>query len=475
MEEQNRVLTGPVYQQILFFFFPILLGTFFQQLYNTADAIIVGQVLGTKALAAVGGTTGVLANFVVNLFVGIASGTTVVVAQHFGAGNYHGLRRTIHTSMALAFLGGAALTVLGIALAHGTLSVLGTPDDVISLAALYLRVYFLGVIPSFVYNVGSGILRAVGDTKRPLYFLIIACLVNIVLDIVFVAVLHMGVAGAALATILSQFASAALTLRVLTHTTRVYRYIPADTRIDKNTMRSVLNVGIPAGLQSNLYTVSNMLIQSVVNSFGTSVIAAWTAYGKIDSFFWMITAAYGVAVTTFTGQNYGARRMDRVRAGVRVTMVMEVITALAVGALFYTFAPQLLAIFSRDAEVIEVGVTMARFLPLFYVTYVTVEVLAGTVRGCGDAVMPTVLVAFGICVLRVAWVLAFVPTHRTMVMLFVSYPISWSLTSILFVFYYRRFQKKQAERERARAAAAAAAAQTEPSAPAAGTEKEETV
>ena len=449
MEEQNRVLTGPVYRQILFFFFPILFGTFFQQLYNTADAVIVGQVLGTEALAAVGGTTGVLANFVVNLFVGIASGTTVVVAQHFGAGNYNGLRRTVHTSMALSFAGGAVLTVLGIALARGALALLGTPSDVIGFATTYLRIYFLGIIPSFVYNVGSGILRAVGDTKRPLYFLIIACLVNIVLDVLFVAVIRMGVAGAALATILSQLVSALLTLRVLTHTTRVYRYIPADTRFDKNTLRAVLNVGIPAGFQSNLYSVSNMLIQSVVNSFGTSVVAAWTAYGKIDSFFWMVTAAYGVAVTTFAGQNYGARRFDRVRKGVRVTLAMEFASAAAIGALFYAFAPQLLSIFSRDAAVIEVGTTMARFLPPLYFTYVAVEVLAGTVRGCGDAVMPTVLVALGVCVLRVAWVLIFVPMNRSLVTLFVSYPISWSFTSVLFVFYYLRFQKKQTLREQA--------------------------
>ena len=449
MEEQNRVLTGPVYRQILFFFFPILFGTFFQQLYNTADAVIVGQVLGTEALAAVGGTTGVLANFVVNLFVGIASGTTVVVAQHFGAGNYNGLRRAVHTSMALSFAGGAVLTVLGIALARGALALHGTPSDVIGPATVYLRIYFLGVIPSFVYNVGSGILRAVGDTKRPLYFLIIACLVNIVLDVLLVAVIRMGVAGAALATILSQLVSALLTLRALTHTTRVYRYIPADTRFDKNTLRAVLNVGIPAGFQSNLYSVSNMLIQSVVNSFGTSVVAAWTAYGKIDSFFWMVTAAYGVAVTTFAGQNYGARRFDRVRKGVRVTLAMDLVSAAAIGALFYTFAPQLLSIFSRDAAVIEVGTTMARFLPPLYFTYVTVEVLAGTVRGCGDAVMPTVLVALGVCVLRVAWVLIFVPMHRSMVTLFVSYPISWSLTSVLFVFYYLRFQKRQTLREQA--------------------------
>ena len=437
MEEQNRVLTGPVYRQILFFFFPILFGTFFQQLYNTADAVIVGQVLGTEALAAVGGTTGVLANFVVNLFVGIASGTTVVVAQHFGAGNYNGLRRAVHTSMALSFAGGAVLTVLGIALARGALALLGTPSDVIGPATVYLRIYFLGVIPSFVYNVGSGILRAVGDTKRPLYFLIIACLVNIVLDVLLVAVIRMGVAGAALATILSQLVSALLTLRALTHTTRVYRYIPADTRFDKNTLRAVLNVGIPAGFQSNLYSVSNMLIQSVVNSFGTSVVAAWTAYGKIDSFFWMVTAAYGVAVTTFVGQNYGARRFDRVRKGVRVTLAMDLVSAAAIGALFYTFAPQLLSIFSRDAAVIEVGTTMARFLPPLYFTYVTVEVLAGTVRGCGDAVMPTVLVALGVCVLRVAWVLIFVPSHRSLVTLFVSYPISWVITSICFVIYYK--------------------------------------
>ena len=442
MNEQSRALTGPVYREILYFFFPILFGTFFQQLYNTADAVIVGQTVGTQALAAVGGTTGILANFVVNLFVGISSGATVVTAQHFGAGNFSGVRRTVHTSMALAFAGGAVLTAAGLVFARWALGLMSTPADVMPMAETYLRIYFLGVIPSFVYNIGAGILRAVGDTKRPLYFLIIACLVNIALDLVFVVALEMGVGGAALATIVSQFVSALLTLRALTHTTRVYRYIPADTKFDKNTLRSVMNVGIPAGLQSNLYSVTNMLIQSVVNSFGTGIVAAWTAYGKIDSFFWMVTAAYGIAVTTFTGQNYGAGRIDRVRSGVRVTLALDVVTAFAMGAAFYAFAPVLLSIFSRDADVIALGVSMARFLPPFYALYTVVEVLAGAVRGCGEALVPAVIVALGVCVLRVAWVLIFVPLHRDMYMLMVSYPISWGFTAVLFTIYYKRYMAR---------------------------------
>ena len=445
MDEQNRALTGPVHREILYFFFPILFGTFFQQLYNTADAVIVGQVVGTQALAAVGGATGVLSNFVVNLFVGIASGATVVTAQHYGAGNFSGVRRTVHTAMALSFAGGAALTALGLLASRGALAALGTPEDVLPMAQTYLRIYFLGVIPSFVYNVGSGVLRAVGDTKRPLYFLIIACLVNIALDLAFVAGLKMGVAGAALATILSQLVSALLMLRALTHTTRVYRYIPADTRFDKNTLRSLLNVGIPAGLQSNLYTVSNMLIQFVINSFGTGVVAAWTAYGKIDSFFWMVTGAYGIAVTTFAGQNYGAGRLDRVRAGVRVTLTMDVATAVVMSGAFYAFAPQLLSIFTRDASVVAIGATMARFLPMFYVLYTPIEAMAGAVRGCGEAVVPAALVALGVCVLRVVWVMIFVPLHRDLMTLMVSYPVSWGLTAVLFIVYYRRFMRRRAE------------------------------
>ena len=321
----NPITDGVIWKQLLVFFFPILLGTFFQQLYNTADAVIVGQFVGKQALAAVGGVTGTLINVIVNLFVGVASGTTVVVAQQYGAQNFAGVRRTVHTSLAMALVGGAGLMALGLVFARAALVAMGTPSDVLEHASVYLRVYFIGTIPSFIYNVGAGVLRAVGDTKRPLYFLAAACSLNIVLDLVFVVGMNMGVLGAALGTIMSQLLSAVLTMMALMRTTRVYRVILSEIRFSAHALRAVLAVGIPAGLQSNMYAISNIIIQTGINSFGTDTAAAWTAFGKIDGFFWMISGAYGIAITTFAGQNFGAvQRHDdghlhrRQRAGVRL-------------------------------------------------------------------------------------------------------------------------------------------------------------
>ena len=435
---ENPITEGVIWKQLLVFFFPILLGTFFQQLYNTADAIIVGRFVGKEALAAVGGATGTLINVIVNLFVGIASGATVVVAQQCGAGNPAGMRRAVHTSAALAVWGGAVLTVIGLVLAKPALAAMGTPADVMDFAATYLRIYFLGVIPSFIYNVGSGILRAVGDTKRPLYFLITACLLNIVLDLVFVAGMGLGVTGVALGTILSQLVSAVLTALSLMHTTRAFRLIPAEIRFHKNVLKSILLVGIPAGLQSNMYAISNLLIQAGINSFGTDAVAAWTAFGKVDGFFWMICGAYGIAITTFVGQNYGAGLIDRVKKSVRVCMGMTSATAVLLSVLVYTFAAPLLGIFTNDPAVLQYGLEMVRYMVPYYVAFVGIEILSGAIRGCGDAVKPMIITGTGVCLLRVVWLLALLPLRHELSTILVSYPVSWVLTTILFFIYYKR-------------------------------------
>lgn len=435
---QNPITEGVIWKQLLVFFFPILLGTFFQQLYNTADAIIVGRFVGKEALAAVGGATGTIINVIVNLFVGISSGATVVVAQQCGAGNPAGMRRAVHTSAALAVFGGAALTAIGFALAKPALGAMGTPADVMDFATTYLRIYFLGVIPSFIYNIGSGILRAVGDTKRPLYFLITACLLNIVLDLVFVAGLRLGVTGVALGTILSQLVSAVLTALSLMHTTRAYRLIPSEIRFHKNALKSILLVGIPAGLQSNMYAISNLLIQAGINSFGTDAVAAWTAFGKVDGFFWMVCGAYGIAITTFVGQNYGAGRIDRVKKSVRVCMGMTCATAVLMSALIYAFATPLLGIFTSDGAVLRYGLEMVRYMTPYYVTFVGIEILSGAIRGCGDAVKPMIITGTGVCLLRVVWLLALLPLRHELSTILVSYPVSWVLTTVLFLIYYKR-------------------------------------
>jgi putative MATE family efflux protein len=430
---ENGITEGVIWKQLLFFFFPILLGTFFQQLYNTADAIIVGKFVGKEALAAVGGTTGTLINLFVNLFVGVSSGTTVTIAQHFGGHNYDDVRRTVHTSILMAVVGGLCMTVLG-----PLLTAMGTPSDIMDHALTYLRVYFFGIVAAFLYNIGSGILRAVGDTQRPLYFLMAACLTNIFLDLILVVVFRLGVLGVALATLSSQILAAGLVIFTLMHSNQVYRLFPEELKFTPHVLRSVLKVGIPAGLQSNMYTISNMIIQSAINTFGTNTIAAWTAFGKIDGFFWMILSAYGISVTTFVGQNFGAQKYDRIRQSVRICLGLTLGTAVFCSFFLYFFCEPIFKIFTDDLLVMTEGMQMLRFLVPFYATYICIEVLSGAIRGVGDSLVPMIMTGCGVCLLRIVWVFAALPLRHEMTTVMFSYPLTWSITSLLFVIYYLR-------------------------------------
>ncbi len=436
--KENPIITGPIWRQILYFFFPILLGSFFQQMYNTVDAVIVGQFVGKAALAAIGGSTNVLISFLVNLFVGISSGATVIIAQQYGAQRYDYVRKTVHSSMALTVLAGIVIMFVGFFLSKPALMLMGTPDDILGHATTYMQIYFLGSIVSFVYNIGSGILRAVGDNKRPLYFLIAACLTNILLDLVFVLGLQLGVAGVALATILSQTVAATLVMISLIRTREPHHIDLKAIRLDAQPLKDVLRVGIPSGLQSNMYTISNIALQASVNSFGTNTVAAWTAFGKVDSFWWMICGAFGISITTFVGQNYGAGRYDRVRQSVKTCLLMTFAAAALIGAVFCLFAKPLLSIFTTDAEVMQIAVRATYMMASCYVTYVCIEILSGVIRGTGNSLAPMVLTCVGVCVLRVAWVFFILPLHRVFDMVVISYPISWVITSILFIVYYRK-------------------------------------
>lgn len=441
MEEwrmRMKTTEGPIWRHLLQFFFPILLGTFFQQLYNTVDAIIVGNFVGKEALAAVGGTTSVLINFLVNLFVGLSSGATVIVAQHYGARRHEEMRRTVHTSIALAIAAGLGVMILGVLLSGPVLTLMGTTSDVIGYAKTYLQVYFLGSVASFLYNIGSSILRAVGDNRRPLYFLIAACLTNIVLDLLFVVVLGWEVLGVALATVLSQVVSAVLVMAALCKPDSIFCVRRQEIRFYGDILKSVVRIGLPAGLQSDMYTLSNILIQSCINSFGTNTVAAWTAFGKLDAFYWLISAAFGVAITTFVGQNFGAQKYDRVRRSIWVCSAMALGTALLVSTLFCLAPSPLLRLFSSDADVLSIGTQMLWRMTPFYFVFVPVEIMAGGIRGTGDSVKPMLLTCGGVCVLRVVWIFTVLPHHNTLDTLLLSYPITWALTSALFVIYYLR-------------------------------------
>lgn len=433
---ENRITQGVIWKQLLIFFFPILLGTFFQQLYNTADAIILGKFVGKEALAAVGGTTGHLINLMVGFFVGLSSGATVIISQFFGARKELELEQTVHTAVALAILGGAVLMVLGICFSPAVLVMMGTPPEVMEHAVTYIRIYFCGVIPSLLYNIGAGVLRAVGDSRRPLFFLICACMVNILLDILLVVGFEMGAAGAALATIFSQAVSAVLVLATLARSPFAYRLEMKKIRFYKGFLQRIARIGLPAGLQSVMYSISNVIIQAGVNGFGTDVLAAWTAYGKLDGLFWMIVSAFGVAITTFVGQNFGAGQYDRVKKSIRVCLLMTAIATVTLTVFLLLLARPLFGMFANDDEVVRLGLEMLRMLAPTYITYICIEVLSGAMRGAGDTLIPTLMTLTGVCLLRVVWVMGIAPAYHDFKVVILSYPITWTVTSILFLVYY---------------------------------------
>lgn len=433
---QNRILTGGIAQQLMLFFLPIWFGTFFQQLYNTADTLIVGNVVGTGALAAVG-ATGALVQLLVGFFTGLCSGASVIVSQSYGAGNRDAVNRQVHTALALALVGGAVLTVIGVAISRFALVLMQTPSDILDMASLYLRIYFLGMIPQMLYNMGTSILRAVGDSKRPLYFLIIASIVNIALDLLFVAVLHWGVAGAAVATVLSQVVSAWLTLRCLVESPGMpWNIRAAEIRLDKKILEDICRIGLPTALQGCLYSLSNIVIQRGINGFGTTAVAAWSVYGKIDFLFWMTVNSLGIAITTFVGQNFGAGLYGRAKKATGICLGMTAGITLLISAALYPSSRVLMGVFSHDAAVVEQGVQMMHFLVPTYITYVCIEILSGALRGCGDVKIPTLITCFGVCGLRVLWLVAAVPFHHTVAAVEFSYPLTWVISSILFIVYY---------------------------------------
>ena len=436
--KENQIIHGVIWKQLLIFFFPIVLGTFFQQIYNTADAIVVGRFVGTEALAAVGGSTSQIINLIVGFFVGLSSGATVVISQYYGAKEKEGLQNALHTAFAFSVLGSILISVIGIVASPVLLRLMNTTPDVIEPSTAYLRIYFAGILFVFIYNVGSGILRAVGDSKRPLYYLIVCCIINIILDIVFVVGFDMGVAGAAIATVFAQGVSAVLVTAALCRSTDIFRLTLKKIRIHKDALELLLKIGLPAGLQSVMYSFSNIIIQTSLNSFGTETMAAWTAYGKIDSFFWMVISAFGISITTFVGQNYGARKFGRMRKSVRICIGMAMGASVAISAVFLLFGKYVYQLFTTDASVIEIGMHMMLLMAPAYAVYVFIEVYSGALRGTGDVLVSMLMTCGGVCVLRVLWVWFIVPLKPIIDTILYSYPISWTLTAILFIFYYRR-------------------------------------
>lgn len=431
---RQQITEGVIWKQLLIFFFPILMGTFFQQMYNTVDTIIVGRLVGTEALAAVG-ATGPLVSMVNGFFIGVSSGATVVLSQAYGAGDRKGVSDSIHTGVALSLLLGVMLTVIGICLGGRVMGWMGTPENCMADATTYLRIYFAGSIGTVVYNMGAGILRAMGDSKRPMLFLMVTCILNVVLDLLFVAVLHMGVAGAALATVLSQMISAVLPIVVLLRQ-KEDRLELRKLRIERSLLGRILRIGIPAGLQFVTFDFSNILIQSGINSFGDITMAAWTAHGKTDALTWMVTGAFGVSITTFVGQNFGAQKYSRIRKGTWTCLAMGVVMVAALDALLLAFRTPILGIYTDNPEVIAVGsMVMLSIMPYEFL-FMPIEVFAGTMRGVGNSLMPTLITGSCVCLFRVVWLMTAVRHWHSLKTLTLSYPLSWALAAAVFLAVY---------------------------------------
>lgn len=429
------LLNGPIWKQILAFFFPILLGTFFQQLYNTVDAIVVGNYLGKVALGAVGGSTGTLINLLINFITGLTGGATVVIAQSYGSRDFEGIKKGIKSGMYLGIVLGFILMIVGIISAEYLLSSMDVTSDILPLAVTYMRIYLIGLVPTMIYNVGAGVLRAIGDSKRPLYFLIISCGVNIVLDIALVCFVHMGVEGAAIATVVSQVVSAILVMLVLSHDKNsFYYYELKDFGYDLDLLKKIVVIGLPTGIQSVLYSVSNLFINARVNTFGTDTIAAFTAFGKIDALFWMVSGAYSVALVTMVGQCFGAGKIKRMKKAIWTTILMYCISSALIIFVCYFLGDYLYQMFTSDKDVIAIGMEILRFLCPTWITFCFVEVFSSAIRSCGESIKTMIITALGICGFRILWII-FYPSKSVIETLY-CYPLSWVLTSAIFLFYY---------------------------------------
>ena len=436
---------GPLLGKIMLFTLPLMLSGILQLLFNAADVVVVGRFAGNEALAAVG-STGALTNLLVNLFIGMSVGANVLVARYYGGKQEEEVSRTVHTSMLVSAAGGIILAVLGIVLAKPLLLLMDTPDNVINHSVLYMRIYFLGMPVMLIFNFGSAILRAVGDTRRPLFYLIIAGVINVALNLWFVIGFHMGVAGVALATVISQCVSTALIVRSLIKSEGCLRLCPERLRMDWEKFGKIAAIGLPAGLQGSLFSISNVLIQSSVNSFGSVAMAGNTAASNIESFVYVAMNSVHQTAVSFTGQNLGGRQYDRIRKILIECLLFVTAIGLVLGNGAFLLGRQFLGFYSADAEVISYGLLRMKIICTWYFWCGIMDVLVGSIRGLGYAVMPMIVSLLGACAFRVVWIYTFFAWDRTLQTLYISYPISWALTAaahlICFIAVYRKMKVK---------------------------------
>ena len=434
---------GPIFGKLLVFALPLMLSGILQLLFNAADIVVVGKFSGSHALAAVG-STGALINLFVNVFIGFSIGTNVLVAQYFGARDEKNVHETVHTSILLGIVGGFILIVAGMVFAKPMLEWMDTPEDVLSHAVLYMRIYFIGMPAMLVYNFGAAILRAIGDTRRPLYYLLSAGVINVILNLFFVIVLDMGVAGVATATVISQVVSAILIVRCLMHSDGIYRLDLHALKIHKTKMVHIAKIGLPAGVQGAVFSLSNVLIQSSVNSFGSIAMAGNTAAGNIEGFVYTSMNAVYQTALSFTSQNVGGRRQDRIPKIVFQCLAIVTVVGAVLGNLAYQCGPFLLNIFSSDPEVIQYGMSRMQIICQWYFLCGIMDVAVGILRGMGYSVMPMLVSLAGACGLRVLWIFTVFVWKHSLFVLYLSYPITWTITlAVHFICFFVIWKRKK--------------------------------
>ena len=443
---------GAILPQLIRFSLPLIASSVLQLLYNAADVAVVGRFAGSEALAAVG-STGSLINLLTNLFIGLSLGGNVVIAHAHGAGDQKAVSRSVHTTIALSLVSGVIVMIVGLLASRPMLHLMGSPDDVIDLAALYMRIYFIGMPFNMLYNFGAGVLRAMGDTKRPLFYLAVSGLVNVALNLVLVIVFRMGVAGVAIATVASQVMSAAFVILYLLRTEECIRVDLKKLTLDKKYVKEILRIGLPAGIQSTVFNISNVTIQSTVNAQGSIVMAGNAAAGNLEGFVYVAMNALAQGALTFSSTNRGARQYDRVRRILWVALGAALVAGLAVGLVFLAFGDKLLTIYNTDPDVIYWGmVRMGIILPTYFVCGL-MDVAACQMRGMGYSVLPMVVSLTGACAFRLIWIFTVYAMHPTMQTLYISYPISWALTFLAHLGCYLTVgRKKLANMENAAAA-----------------------
>ena len=436
-QDAMRMTEGSIPGQILRFAAPLFLGNLFQQLYNTADALIVGNMLGNDALAAVS-ATGTLVFLVISLFVGIAAGSSVLISRYFGAQDYDKLEKAIHTNVAFSLAAGMLMTVFGVLFTPWMLKAMGTPEDVMDLSATYIRTFFAGSIGLVLYNGLRGVMQAVGDGKNPLKYLIFCSVLNVVLDIAFIGLFHTGVGGAALATIISQFLSGLLCLRRLLMTDAEYRVELKKIRFHWPTLKLIVRYGLPSGIQNSVIAIANVVVQANINEFGTMAVAGCGAYSKVEGFAFLPITSFTISLTTFVGQNLGAKEYDRARKGARFGLWCAILSAELIGVLLYITAPAVIGAFTREPEAIAFGVDKGRICSVFFCLLAASHGLAAVLRGAGKAVIPMISMLAFWCVIRVTFLHFMVPIYHSIATVNWVYPLTWALSTVFLGLYYWR-------------------------------------